>query len=232
MKCARTILITISLILLTTIVVIALNVLNTARQITIKLGIIDTNISKDYASQYNICNIMTNNINTKGENTHADMVVDIIKNNDSNCEIYLANVLNDKNTGNIDDVINALEWLKEKEVDIICMSFTTFEDNERLKQIIGELNESDILIVASCLNYSNVITYPACYDGVIAVANCYHEQASISITSKAIKDELKATKWKECSTSILTAYITGKISKDMSEEEFDLDKFISKYNMH
>lgn len=198
----------------------------------VKIGVIDTNLSECYKQRYNVSCFAqgTNNIMT--DSTHADMVIDTIKSKDGNCEMYLANVLNDKNTGSIDDVIKALEWLKEKEVDIICMSFTTFEDREELRKAISEVIKRDTLIVASCLNYSNAITFPACYDEVISVANCNHEQASISITSKDIKDELKATKWQECSTSILTAYITGEISKDMGDGNFDLDKLISKYNIH
>lgn len=198
----------------------------------VKVGVVDTNLSESYKQKYNVyCFAQgTNNIMT--DSTHADMVIDTIKSKDGNCKIYLANVLNDKNTGDIDSVIKALEWLKEKEVDVICMSLTTFEDNEELRRTINELTKSGTLIVAACLNYSNAITYPAYYDGVISVANCNHEQASISIISRDIKDELKATKWQECSTSILTAYITGEISKDMCDGKFDLDKFISKYNMH
>ena len=197
----------------------------------VKIGVIDTNLSENYKQRYNVSCFTqaTNNIMTAS--THSDMVVDTIKSRERNSEIYLANVLNDKNTGNIDDVIKGIEWLKEKEVHIICMSFTTFEENEELRRTINELTKSGTLIVAACLNYSNAITYPAYYDGVISVANCSNEQASISITSKDIKNELKATKWKECSTSILTAYITGEISKDISDGKFDLDKFISKYNM-
>lgn len=232
MKHTRIILISMLFAILIIITLIEINILSTTSQITIKVGIIDTNLSKEYVSQYNICNMMNDYININKENTHADMVVDTIRSRDGNCEIYLANVLNNKNTCNIDDVIKALEWLKEKEVDIICMSFTTFEDSGELRKTISEIIKSDTLIVASCLNYSNAITYPAYYDGVISVANCYHEQASISITSKDIKDELKATKWQECSTSILTAYITGEISKDISDGKFDLDKFIRKYNIH
>lgn len=230
MKHTRIIIISILFAILIIITLIEINILSTTGQITIKVGIIDTNLSKEYVSQYNICNMMNDDINVNKENTHADMVVDTIRSRDGNCEIYLANVLNNKNTCNIDDVIKALEWLKEKEVDIICMSFTTFEDNELLRQIISQLRKNDVLIVAACLNYSNAITYPAYYNGVISVANCKNEEATISITNKDIKEKLKATKWHECSTSILTAYITGEISKGMSKSNFNLDKFIQKYN--
>ena len=195
----------------------------------VKIGVVDTNLSKNYKQRHNVYCFTQAANNIMTDSTHADMVVDTIKSRDRDCEIYLANVLNDKSICSIDDVIKALEWLRQKDVDIICMSFTTFEDNEKLRLLISEITKSGTLIVASCLNYSNAVTYPACYDEVISVANCIHEQASISITSKHIKDELKATKWQECSTSILTAYITGEISKDMSKGEFDLDKFISKY---
>lgn len=231
MKRNRIILIATSVALLTAMFIIIAGTLRNSKQFKVKVGVIDTNLSKNDVFMYGITGIMMNNVNINRENTHADMIIDTIKSRYSNCEIYLANVLNDKNICDIAEVIKALEWLKEKEANIICMSFTTFEEDEILRQSISELNKNGTLIVAACLNYSNTITFPACYEGVISVANCNHEQASISITSRKIKDELKSTKWQECSTSILTAYIVGEISKDMCDGKFDLDKFISKYNL-
>ncbi len=231
MKYNRVMSIIISIILFTTGGIVIINNSNYSIPNKIKVGVIDTSLSNEYVLQYGISNIMIDNMNLNKESTHADMVVDIIKRGDSNCEIYLANVLNENNTGNISDVVRALVWLNEKEVDIICMSFATLEDNEQLREIVSVIQKSDIVVVSSCLNYSTAITYPAYYDGVISVANCKCEKASISITNKSIKNELMSTKWKECSTSILVAYITGKISKEMSKSSLNIDRFIQKYNM-
>lgn len=197
----------------------------------VKVGVVDTNMSEDYMLQYDICNIMNATESIINNTTHADMVVDVIKKQDDNCEIYLANVLNDENTGNISNVIKALDWLKENEVDVVCMSLTTFEDSEQLQTAISDAQCNGIIVVAACLNYSNEITYPAMYDNVISVANCSNEHATVCILDKKIKDKLKKTQWRECSTSALTAYITGEISKQMSKGKFKLDVFIQKYNM-
>ena len=199
-----------------------------ARQL--KIGVVDTNMSGDYVLQYNIYNIMNNSEEQSNNVTHADMVVDIIKEQDDNCQVYLANVLREDSTGDITDVINAIYWLEENEVDIICMSLTTFEDNEQLQIAIRDVQAKGIIVVAACLNYSNEITYPAMYHNVISVANCSNENASICVLDKAVKDKLKSSKWGECSTSALTAYITGEISKQMSKSKFKIDDIIEKYN--
>lgn len=115
-------------------------------------------------------------------------------------------------------------------VDVICMSLTTFENNEEMQTAINTVQTHGIIVIAACLNYSLKTTYPAMYDNVVSVANCRNDKATICIVDKKIKDEFKNSKWGECSTSILTAYITGEISCQMSKSNFKLDNFIQKYN--
>lgn len=197
----------------------------------IKVGVVDTNMSYDYMLQYDVRHIMNAAENIISNTTHADMVVDVIKGRDDNCRIYLANVLQEDNTGDITNVADAIYWLEENEVDIICMSLTTFENNEQLQTAISDVQSKGIIVIAACLNYSNEITYPAMYDNVISVANCSNENATICVLDKEIKDKLKNSKWGECSTSALTVYITGEVSKQMSKSKFEVDKIIAKYNV-
>lgn len=222
------ILITVILIIISIIIItFSTNVLN--KQKTITIAIIDSNMSKEYISKYNISTIMNNCDEPYNAPTHADMVVDVIKNTNENCEIILGNVINDDMSCDISSVINALNWLNEFDVDIICMSITTINNNPELEKIIKDFISRDIIIVAACLNYSTLTTYPAAYDNVISVANCYNENATISITDTKLKNKFKYSHWGECSTSILTAYITGEISNLMSREKFNITSYIDNY---
>lgn len=200
------------------------------KQETITIGVIDSNMSQEYISKYNITTIMNDNNQIYNTPTHADMVVDVIKNTDNNCEILLANVINNNMTCDVSSIIDSLNWLNENNVDIICMSVTTLNDTQELRNIIKETLDKDIVIVAACLNYSTIETYPASYNNVISVSNCYNENATISITDSKLKDKFKRSQWQECSTSILTAYVTGDISKQMSCDNFNITTYINSYN--
>jgi len=199
------------------------------KQETITIGVIDSNMSQEYISKYNITTIMNNNNQIYNSPTHADMVVDVIKNTNNNCEVLLANVINDNMTCDVSSIIDSLNWLNENNVDIICMSITSLNDNLELRNIIKETLDKDIVIVAACLNYSTVATYPAAYKNVISVSNCYNENATISITNSKLKDKFKKSQWQECSTSILTAYVTGDISKQMSCDNFNITTYINNH---
>lgn len=200
------------------------------KQETITIGVIDSNMSQEYISKHNITTIMNDNNQIYNTPTHADMVVDVIKNTNNNCKVLLANVINDNMTCDVSSIIDSLNWLNENNVDIICMSITTLNDNPALKNIIKETLAKDIVIVAACLNYSTIETYPAAYKNVISVSNCYNENATISITDSKLKDKFKKSHWQECSTSILTAYVTGDISKHMSCNNFNITTYINSYN--
>jgi len=63
------------------------------KQETITIGVIDSNMSQEYISKYNITTIMNNNNQIYNSPTHADMVVDVIKNTNNNCEVLLPMLL-------------------------------------------------------------------------------------------------------------------------------------------
>lgn len=194
----------------------------------IKIGIVDTDISKEYTEKNNIDKIMKNNI--CNYNTHGDMTVDFIKRENKKSIIYVANVIGSNGICSIDEVINGLDWLIENNVEVICMSFTTLENNSKLQEKINEILGKNIIIVASCLNYSVEETYPASYSGVISVSNVYNPNAIICITDKKIKNKFNISKWKQSSTSIFTAYVTGDISKKMLKKGFSINDYISNFN--
>lgn len=227
-KAKRIILILVALAIITiSIILIFTTVFK--KQETITIGVIDSNMSQEYISKHNITTIMNDNNQIYNTPTHADMVVDVIKSNDNNCEVLLANVINDNMTCDVSKIIDSLNWLNENNVDIICMSITTLNDTQELRNIIKETLAKDIVIVAACLNYSTIETYPAAYKNVISVSNCYNENATISITASKLKDKFKKSYWQECSTSILTAYVTGEISKQMSSDNFNTTTYINNY---
>lgn len=181
---------------------------NEKQENTVKVGIIDSVITDEDISNYNICDILDlveEDIITNG---HGHMVLDIISSNCNNIEIYYVAVLDNSNNATIPQICSAMEYLNNKGVDIINMSFTTLTNDSKLKEAIKHAVESDTKIIAACLNYSDAMCYPACYDGVISVSNILSSGADISF-SVAEKKQIAKSVGYNSSSSMLTAYYTS-----------------------
>lgn len=72
--------------------------------------------------------------------------------------------------GNIQQLIYALKWCAENEVDIINCSFGTIQytDFSVIKDIVNQMTVKGIIIVAA-MNNNNTYSLPACLNGVIGV---------------------------------------------------------------
>jgi len=72
--------------------------------------------------------------------------------------------------GNIKNLIIALEWCLENNIQIISLSIGTRDvlDGEQLKPIIDKLYKNGVIIIAA-FNNSYTMTYPATFDNVIGV---------------------------------------------------------------
>ena len=157
------------------------------------------------------------------------MIVDIFRNQDKNGELYYACAMDENGVGTINDIVDSIKWLEKQDVDIICLSLTTLTDDELLRETISQLVEKDVVIVAACLNYSDTESFPASYAGVVSVANCRNDNAMISITDKKTKEKLLSYKWNDCSTSSLTAFITGNLSAKLFREYCDIQEFADSF---
>lgn len=85
-------------------------------------------------------------------------------------DVYPVKVLDEFGLGDIDVVIDGIEWCIKNKVDIINMSFAISKDSKKLKEAINKALDSGIIIVASAKNsYGGEVGYPASYEGVISV---------------------------------------------------------------
>ena len=202
--------------------------LTVARGDIVRVGVIDGPLSRKIAVTNNIEHTY-NLIYSNGDN-HGDMVIETIKSQAPKSEIYYAQGM-DGNMGNVERIIDAVYWLQKQKVDVVCLSFTAMSDNSDLYNAIKELTDAGVVVLAACLNYSDVLTYPAAYKNVISVSNINHPTATICITDKQKKEAIKnSTKWNDCSTSALTAFIVGHIADEKAAGIFDENAFIKKHN--
>lgn len=182
----------------------------------IKVGVIDGYISKETIEKFDIKETLELKSSENTENGHGLMVLDIISSSCNNIEIYYVSVLNNENVSEISNICEALEWLETKDVDIINMSFATRENNEVLEQQVKELIQDEVVVVAACINYSNEVSYPAMYDGVISVSNCKNDTATICVGKKE-KDSISQKIDYAINTSSLTAYYTTRYIRKLQK---------------
>lgn len=183
----------------------------------IKIGVIDSCISESMVQELNIKKyykisdaITSNNI------THGSIITSIIQQQSKNCDIFYCSIYDESCVGKIDDVISAITWCMENNVDIISMSFATLQDNADLRKVIKQAQEKGIIIIASCINLSNIICYPAMYENVISVTDGFNESATINLKGTSFKLKLCGKTISKSEVSFLTAYACGIISKNLS----------------
>lgn len=70
--------------------------------------------------------------------------------------------------------LKAIEWAREKKVDIISMSFTMFDESDRLYDSIRKANSDDIVMLCSSHDLGANVTksWPASYPETITIAAC------------------------------------------------------------
>lgn len=75
--------------------------------------------------------------------------------------------------GEMKDVISAIDWSIEKDVDVILMPFGFLKENKEFEEAVNRALDKNIFVVSSVGNYGlkeNIdIMYPAKYSKVIAV---------------------------------------------------------------
>lgn len=190
---------------------------NVKNEKTVKIGVIDSCISYEIQNKFHIAEINDIiGINTDNNLTHGSMVLSIILENVSNCEIFYCSVLDEKCTGEINYISEAIDWCVDNEVDIITMSFATLADNKEIRKSIERAINNNIIITASCINLSDRICYPAMYDGVISVSEGFNNQAKVILKGKKIKFDIDGEEFEKGQVSFLTAYVCGRIANQLS----------------
>jgi len=195
---------------------------------TVKIGVIDSLLDDKYLSKYDV---VTNKkiVKDTAINNHGIAILSIIKQN-SNAKIYYASTLDSTLKSSIDNIVKAIYWCVENDVDIINMSFATTEDNASMKKAINYAISKDVIIVASCINFKDVKAYPAMYNGVVSVSNTDSSKASIIVKEQEYSIKLLDGKIiKGSGTSCSTAAVTNQIAKELSGEiNLDIVKKVKK----
>lgn len=153
----------------------------------VKVGIVDTGIDenhpdlKDAIKAYKNFTGDNSNSDEVGHGTHVAGCIGARRNGlgiigvAPKCDLYVAKAFDVSGTAETDNVVNAIKWLAENDVDVINMSFSSKETSEKEHSIMRYCYDKGITLVAAagndgphCFINSN-IGYPAKFDEVIAV---------------------------------------------------------------
>ncbi len=139
-------------------------------------------------------------------------------------DVYPVKVLDEFGLGDIDVVVEGIEWCIKQRVDIINMSFAISKDNKRLREAVNKALDAGIIIVASAMNsYGGEVGYPASYKGVISVTSVDSKLKAGESTPRGkidfsapgvdiISTTFDGTYEYDSGTSIATPYISGVIA--------------------
>lgn len=197
----------------------------------VKIGIIDSYISSETLKDFKIKeDINFTNCTNDTKNNHGKAIIKIIKNQCKQSDIYYASVLDEKNSSLIENVIQAIDWCIEQNVNIICMSFATPINNLNLEKSIEVATQKGIIITSACINLSSVDCYPAMYENVISVSEGANPKADIIKKNEAFYIQNNGKKEKKIGTSFSNAYVCGEIAKEFMKDNFDLEEIVKKLN--
>ena len=148
------------------------------RKVTI--AIIDSGIDNRFKNQFKckVSGIGVTLINNEikivedyfDENGHGTLTASVIINECPDIEFFIIKILDRKLEGNIECLIASLEYLLDKDVNIINMSLVVEKNgrDSRLKKICKRLNDQGKILIAAVENGSKK-SIPAIYSTVIAV---------------------------------------------------------------
>ncbi len=155
----------------------------------VKIAVIDSGIYKEHEDLYGIIVKEFNAINQDeqviDEFGHGTAIAGIIGglNNEigvvgiaTNIEIYDVKVLDKYGRGDVRDLITAIDWCIEQNIDIINISFGYQTESVELKSAIDRAVDEEIILVAAAGNtYGFGVDYPARYDSVISISSVNKE---------------------------------------------------------
>ncbi|OWA34987.1 hypothetical protein B9G55_14715 [Saccharibacillus sp. O16] len=163
--------------------------------------------------------------NYADDNGHGTHVAGIIAADSGNGEVagmapgvslYAIKALGADGKGNLQDVLEGLDWAIQNKMDIINLSLGGDTDSQLLHDMVDKAYNQGITVVASAGNSGtasntdqDTVNYPARYDSVLAVAAVDQNQQRASFSSTGSEVDVAAPGVDITSTYLNGEYATG-----------------------
>lgn len=186
----------------------------------INVAIIDTGIdythpdlAANYKGGYDFVNGDNDPMDDAGHGTHVAGTVAAIDNDIGvigaapGVNIHALKVLGANGGGTYSDVISALQWAVNNNIDVASMSFGGSFNSRTLNRACDKAYKSGLLIVAAAGNdYMGAVSYPAAYSSVIAISATGETDTLASFSNIGPQIELAAPGVRINSTTIGGGY--------------------------
>ncbi|MGR2780381.1 S8 family serine peptidase [Bacillus subtilis] len=187
----------------------------------IKIAVIDSGISPhDDLSIAGGYSAVSYTSSYKDDNGHGTHVAGIIGANHNGygidgiapeAQIYAVKALDQNGSGDLQSLLQGIDWSIANGMDIVNMSLGTTSDSKILHDAVNKAYEQGVLLVAASGNDGNgkPVNYPAAYSSVVAVSatNEKNQLASFSTTGDEV--EFSAPGTNITSTYLNQYYATG-----------------------
>lgn len=194
----------------------------------IKVGIIDTGIELNHPDLKNnikdYANFTTSDkravTDENGHGTHIAGIVAAEKNGIGvvgvapEADLYIAKAFNKDGTASPDAIKNSLQWMIDRNVDVINMSFSSPKATDEYAVYIKKAYQKGITLICAAGNEghpnenSDTIGYPARFEETIAVTAVDMNKRSTDFTSTGPKAEIAAA-----GKDIYSTYLNGGYAK-------------------
>ena len=200
----------------------------------VKVGIIDTGISKDHSDLKANIKGGVNTINSRkswtddnGHGSHVAGIVGALNNSlgvvgvAPQVDLYAIKVLGANGSGYLSDVIEGIDWAKNRNLNVINMSLGTSADVQSMHDAVIAAKAAGVTIVAAAGNSGGAVIYPAAYPEVIAVGatdandqiayfSSHGPEVDLAAPGVSIYSTYKGTGYKILSgTSMAAPHVTG-----------------------
>ncbi|MDR4433500.1 S8 family peptidase [Bacillus tequilensis] len=187
----------------------------------VKIAVIDSGISPhddlSIAGGYSAVSYTSSYKDDNGHGTHVAGIIGAKHNGYGidgiapEAQIYAVKALDQNGSGNLQSLLQGIDWSITNRMDIINMSLGTTADSQILHDAVDKAYEQGVLLVAASGNDGNgkPVDYPAAYSSVVAVSatNENNQLASFSTTGNEV--EFSAPGTNITSTYLHQYYATG-----------------------
>lgn len=139
----------------------------------VRIAIVDSGISEEYIDECESLKNFTSDNDIIDKSGHGTKMYEVIHSKEwgiaPNTKIAILKVTSSNGETSFDDVLEALKWCENNNVNIVSMSLATSQNNKKLHSEIEKLSSLGVHIFSSVSNTSGYLSYPAEYKEVIGV---------------------------------------------------------------
>lgn len=175
----------------------------------IRIGIIDSGCDLNHKN----LNVSDYKIFGQENLTHGTHIAGIISSNAKNHSIHgfcnqseiIFAACDFVDYKSLNHLIKALEWIKEKNLDVLNLSFALKKDYDQIRNLLKKISEKTIV----CCSYSKELQFPHSYNFVVSVGKNLNDNADVIAKGNFISTYPNNSYFELSGSSMATAFTSS-----------------------